>query len=190
MFNDEPSSPPFNKDTGSDCYSSKLARAIPDNIQYLEKFINGTSASHGSRYVPAFQKAFSFFHQGEQVQGEREQIILFVSDGSPSDDHNQILQTIRDENKKLSNKVVIHTFGFGITKLKDSTSNHTDTRIKLLEDIALQESMGNTPETEMPPRGNFLHVVDNDPDQLRQFMTRFYTPSYSKDTVVFTGRSL
>ena len=37
-----------------------------------------------------------------------------------------------------------------------------------------------------PPTGSFLHVSDNNPDQLRQFMTRFYTPSYSDDKVLFT----
>ena len=190
MFDDDSSSPSFNKDTGSDCYSTKLASAIPQNIKYLEKFVNRTSASKGSQYIPAFKKAFSFFHQDTQLQGDREQIILFVSDGDPSDNHTQILQTIVDENRKLSNKVVIHTFGFGITNQVDQTMNQGDPRIKLLQDIADQKSKRNIAEADMAPRGDFLHVRDNNPDELRQFMTKFYTPSYSGDTVVFTGREM
>ena len=41
-------------------------------------------------------------------------VILFVSDGDPSESKEDILSTIRVENLKLKNEVVIHTFGYSI----------------------------------------------------------------------------
>ena len=40
-------------------------------------------------------------------------MILFVSDGDPSDSGDDILSVISEENFKLDNSVIIQTFGIG-----------------------------------------------------------------------------
>ena len=47
-----------------------------------------------------------------------DQVILFVSDGDPGEEENAILDRISAENAKLSNKVIIQTFGFGMRNSK------------------------------------------------------------------------
>jgi len=42
-----------------------------------------------------------------------EKLILFLTDGAPTDPKATIMQTLREENAKLRNKVTIFTFGFG-----------------------------------------------------------------------------
>ena len=57
MFDKEPESPV----TG--CYNSELTRAIPENIQALEQFVDKHiwMAVGENVYSKAFRKAFSFF---------------------------------------------------------------------------------------------------------------------------------
>ena len=42
-----------------------------------------------------------------------DKVILFLSDGRPTDVEAEILQTISEQNAKLGNQVVINTFGIG-----------------------------------------------------------------------------
>jgi uncharacterized protein YegL len=42
-----------------------------------------------------------------------DKVILFLTDGNPTDDQEEILLLIRRENAKYGNKVVIHTYGLG-----------------------------------------------------------------------------
>ena len=42
-----------------------------------------------------------------------DKVILFLSDGRPTDNGAEILNTISTENAKLGNQVVIQTFGIG-----------------------------------------------------------------------------
>ena len=42
-----------------------------------------------------------------------EKLILFLTDGEPTDNKDAIMKTLRDENAKLGNKVIMFTFGFG-----------------------------------------------------------------------------
>ena len=49
-----------------------------------------------------------------------DKLILFLSDGRPTDDEAEILNTISTENAKLGNQVVIHTFGVGLTDGKET----------------------------------------------------------------------
>ena len=42
-----------------------------------------------------------------------DKVILFLSDGRPTDNEAEILNTISTKNAKLGNQVVIQTFGIG-----------------------------------------------------------------------------
>lgn len=42
-----------------------------------------------------------------------EKLIMFLTDGKPSDTDTSIMQTLREENAKLGNKVMMFTYGFG-----------------------------------------------------------------------------
>ena len=42
-----------------------------------------------------------------------EKVVLFLTDGRPNDARDSILQTLREENKKLNNQVIIFTFALG-----------------------------------------------------------------------------
>ena len=42
-----------------------------------------------------------------------DKVILFLTDGEPGDKAEDILKTIREENAKLNNKVVILSYGIG-----------------------------------------------------------------------------
>ena len=42
-----------------------------------------------------------------------EKLILFLTDGEPTDNKDTIMKTLRDENAKIGNKVIMFTFGFG-----------------------------------------------------------------------------
>ncbi|KAI0214694.1 hypothetical protein LSAT2_000185 [Lamellibrachia satsuma] len=54
-------------------------------------------------------------HGGQCDHGRPRQnkLILFLTDGEPTDNEETIMQTLRDEKAKLGNKVVMFTFGFG-----------------------------------------------------------------------------
>ena len=71
-FNNQAETPQKSRDTGSECYESKLARAVPENTKFLmREFVEPTRPSGGSSYIPAFEKAFSFFQPKEEVEEER-----------------------------------------------------------------------------------------------------------------------
>ncbi len=79
FFNQTIELAPVNKDTQSDCYQSKFAAAIPRNVKHLEAFINGTSASGGSQYIPALKKAFSFFREPQIMHVNVKLYVLSLS---------------------------------------------------------------------------------------------------------------
>lgn len=84
-------------------------------------------ASGVTNYVHAFQAAFRLLKTSYLGQGStRNMVIMFLTDGTPSDDKASIMQTIKDKNEELHNKVVIMTYGMLV--------NH-----KILLDIANQD---------------------------------------------------
>ena len=42
-----------------------------------------------------------------------DKVILFMSDGRPTDNEDEILRVISSENAKLNNSVIIQTYGIG-----------------------------------------------------------------------------
>ena len=86
-----------------------------------------------TQYRLAFEKAFNLLKgtTSEDAGKPKRKVILFLTDGAPSDDKKAIFQTIRDRNLELNNSVVILTFGFG--GVDQETMN-------ILQDIALQNT--------------------------------------------------
>lgn len=83
----------------------------------------------------AFEKAFSLLKasSADDTGKPKKRVILFLTDGAPSDNENPglIFQTIRDNNLELNNSVIILTFGFGGVDEKTK---------EILQDIAKQNT--------------------------------------------------
>lgn len=56
----------------------------------------------------------------------RKKVIIFLTDGQPTDDKKTIMQTIKTKNAELNNAVVIMTYGMELN-------------LQILEDIAKQD---------------------------------------------------
>lgn len=95
---------------------------------YLFTFIKFTGQT---QYRIGFEKAFSLLKGSvsEESGEKRKRVILFLTDGAPSDEKTELIfETIRDRNFELNNSVIILTYGFG----------NADQAI--LEDIAKQNT--------------------------------------------------
>ena len=55
-----------------------------------------------------------------------DKVILFVSDGRPTDSEDDIHRVISQQNAKLKNEVIIQTFGVGVPEGKCSVCDNID----------------------------------------------------------------
>ncbi|KAK2181048.1 hypothetical protein NP493_412g01003 [Ridgeia piscesae] len=153
--------------------------ATPTNKRYLLKgFLLYLKADGATNYGPALKKAFEYFtntaDHGTAMEQEREKLILFLTDGAPTDPKATIMQTLREENAKLRNKVTIFTFGFG-----GGSSWQT------LKDMAAQTTADK--RAGEVKSGHFIRV--SEPSYLRSKMGLYYTymsRTGSKPNVVFS----
>jgi len=84
----------------------------------------------GTHYTNAFTRAFDLFEGTSGGSGSlRKKVILFLTDGTPSDSPSTIIQTIQTKNVELNNEVVIMTYGMFSS-------------VQILQDIANQEGHG------------------------------------------------
>ena len=124
-------------------------RFFPHYTDYLKNLTEASSAFVGkTNYRLAFEKAFQLLKEtaSESTNKQVRKVILFLTDGAPSDEKRAIFQTIRDRNLELNNSVVILTFGF------DGVDQET---INILQDIALQ----NTAKYGVPSNASFGDVT-------------------------------
>ena len=122
---------------------------FPHYTDYLKNLTEASSAFVGkTNYRLAFEKAFQLLKEtaSENTNKQVRKVILFLTDGAPSDEKRAIFQTIRDRNLELNNSVVILTFGFG------GVDQET---INILQDIALQ----NTAKYGVPSNASFGDVT-------------------------------
>ncbi len=78
-------------------------------------------------YSNAFTRAFDLMKNSSAGEGpSRKKVIIFLTDGQPTDDGKTIMQTIKTKNAELNNTVVIMTYGI----LQD---------LHILRDIAKQD---------------------------------------------------
>uniref|UniRef100_H2Z2Q4 VWFA domain-containing protein n=1 Tax=Ciona savignyi TaxID=51511 RepID=H2Z2Q4_CIOSA len=95
---------------GDSCFANKFADASPQNKKKVSTFIDQIFSGGGTYYSTALTKAFAFF-QSEPADLDR--VILFMSDGAPSDSASVIMSTQIRGNERLNNSVIIMTYGLG-----------------------------------------------------------------------------
>nr|XP_006815782.1 PREDICTED: VWFA and cache domain-containing protein 1-like [Saccoglossus kowalevskii] len=156
-FSDELKLPP--KIGDASCYANELALATTINIQNLKQFVLSLVARGGTHYGKAFDAAFNLLKESYTLDAdnERDQVIIFLTDGEPLDDKTSIMRKIRSNNEEMENKVTILTFGLGL-----------DSGINFLEDIAVQNYVNHG----LDAPGVFTHVTDY--TLLRSKMARYY----------------
>ena len=67
-----------------------------------------------TKFIPAFKKAFELLKGSfSKNSGKSEKrVILFLTDGVPTDSKEDLFKIIRDRNLELNNSVIILTYGF------------------------------------------------------------------------------
>ncbi|KAL9960894.1 hypothetical protein ACROYT_G034402 [Oculina patagonica] len=157
----------YDKD-GKTCFSKRLADATPFNIKYLKGYVDNLKAQGVTNYIYAFEAAFRLLKTSYSGQGStRIMVIMFLTDGAPSDDKTSIMQTIKDKNAELHNKVVIMTYGMLVND-------------KILLDIAIQDGTSyGVSKSHGVTAGSFTTVSDT--DNLLSVMATYYD-FFSKNT--------
>ncbi|ELU16026.1 hypothetical protein CAPTEDRAFT_193019 [Capitella teleta] len=89
------------------CKRTELALATPQNKEYLKSYVNNLRPDGTTVYSRAFSLAFDYFNDSDSI----DKVILFLTDGLPTDGEENILNGIADRNAKLKNSVVILTYG-------------------------------------------------------------------------------
>ncbi|XP_077995824.1 VWFA and cache domain-containing protein 1-like [Glandiceps talaboti] len=151
-----------------DCFSEQLAQATLANIDFLKDFISSLQPSGNTYYGLALREAFSLLQRSYNAKEDlkREQVILFLSDGEPTDSTRDIMREVKSSNEQMENKVVILTIAFG-----------TSSGISFLADLAKQDFMkyGIGPANNTIgdiQEGQYTHVSDS--TRLRNTMARYY----------------
>nr|XP_034337034.1 VWFA and cache domain-containing protein 1 [Crassostrea gigas]XP_034337496.1 VWFA and cache domain-containing protein 1 [Crassostrea gigas]XP_034337917.1 VWFA and cache domain-containing protein 1 [Crassostrea gigas] len=105
VFNDEAK-------TLDGCYENQLVPATSTTKKKFKDFLSSQSGDGGADFDAALRKAFMYFKANSSVErNSRDQILLFLTGGENI--KGSPLETIRDQNEALQNRVVIHTFGIG-----------------------------------------------------------------------------
>ena len=158
----------FNSDVKipAECYSDTLSFATNQNIAKLKEFVSVllASSSSESNFEKGLNSAFFYFETSDNMnETSREQVILFISDGSPTQGQDP-RTVIREENMKLQNKVIIFTYLLG----PDVSSNDQS----LLRDMATQiQSNGSYGSIR---EGQFSYFDANNHARLAMDMATFY----------------
>ena len=81
--------------------------------EYVDGAIFCSTGSR-TRFVPAFEKAFELLKGSVSKNSgkSRKRVILFLTDGNPTDSTTDLFKIIRDRNLELNNSVIILTYGF------------------------------------------------------------------------------
>ncbi|XP_068714502.1 VWFA and cache domain-containing protein 1-like [Montipora foliosa] len=166
-FNDEAST--YTGSGVSPCYSERLAIAVPTNKKALKAYVDKLTGKGDSIYEVAFEKACTLLKAtaSEKNQKNRKRVILFLTNGYPSDTNSSLIfKTIRDCNTELNNSIIIFTFGIGTVNqeiLKDIATLNTK-KYGFLADRTVGDI---TP-------GNYTHIDERDANTLRIKMTTYY----------------
>ena len=83
------------------------------------------NAIGGTLYGKAFEKAFQLLKTSQDVSA-RKKVIIFLTDGKPTDGAGSIMQIIKNKNAELNNTAIIMTFGMLVN-------------VQILQDIANQD---------------------------------------------------
>ncbi|XP_078384871.1 VWFA and cache domain-containing protein 1-like [Oculina patagonica] len=153
--------PTGHRNDGRDCHSKRLAVATPTNIKYLKKYADAITAYGETFYSKALTRAFDLLKGSSVGKGpSRRKVILFLTDGQPTDKNSTIMQTIKTKNAELNNSVVIMTYGI----LQD---------LPILQHIAEQNGASyGVPKAPDVTAGTFTHVKNI--KNLRKDLATYY----------------
>ncbi|XP_052074760.1 VWFA and cache domain-containing protein 1-like [Mytilus californianus] len=101
--------------TYSSCYENHLAFATKENTDKLKQYMFSIEPGDAEpNFENALLSAFKYYNSSEEgvPLENREQVILFISDGISSSGSNPV-QVISDENSKYENKIAIFTYLLG-----------------------------------------------------------------------------
>ncbi|XP_070571547.1 VWFA and cache domain-containing protein 1-like isoform X2 [Ptychodera flava] len=161
-------SPRDDEDDYLNCFSDQLAQATPINIDYLRDFISSLQYGGGTNYIKALETAFDLLHASVDSEDdmERDQVILFLTDGEPEEDSQEIMEVVRTRNEEMQNRVVILTIGLGNA---DGLSFLTDLANQDFTKFGLEGANVTIGEIK---RGDYTQVTDY--GFLRNAMARYY----------------
>ncbi|XP_077994597.1 VWFA and cache domain-containing protein 1-like [Glandiceps talaboti] len=168
------------KPTGCEdtCYEEQLALATPQNKKCLTDFVNSIRDRGDTHYKKALTAAFDLLNATQSSSDgiKREQVILFLTDGQPSDAvtgspsdpslarNRDIMLTIKERNAQMNNEVVILTFGLG-SKVEGTLLT------RMAEQDGTVYGVDKDPNAELKV-GRYTPVLD--PNNLRQNMASYY----------------
>ncbi len=82
LFGDQLEVTPENPHRKSDCYEENLALAVRENKEHITEFVESSTASGSgsASFIPAFEKAFSYFKPGLEggTQGQLQHVENFA----------------------------------------------------------------------------------------------------------------
>nr|XP_006816526.1 PREDICTED: VWFA and cache domain-containing protein 1-like [Saccoglossus kowalevskii] len=161
------------EDSGSlSCFKDQLAEATPPNIDYLKSFVHSIPTEDNTNYIGALNAAFDLLKGSMSTDENRKQVILFLTDGQPTDNvgddderRRRIMQTIIDRNNDtvMNNKVIIFTYGLG-----------GEVDAGLLKAMALQDGSTYGVGSSGGDIEAGKSVIVSNPDNLRIVMASYY----------------
>ncbi|XP_068702229.1 VWFA and cache domain-containing protein 1-like isoform X1 [Montipora foliosa] len=143
--------------TPSGCFGSTVAAGIPANLEILKDWVREIRAFGATNYIPAFRQAFKMLHNvtTRQRTSERSNIILFLTDGAPTDSEAGIYREIRRGQSLMTFSVQVNTYALGgILKSKS---------LRRLQKIANKNG------------GVFQQIKDQTGGALKRLMGSYYT---------------
>ncbi|XP_065176178.1 VWFA and cache domain-containing protein 1-like isoform X2 [Sycon ciliatum] len=94
------------------CFDSELGLVSPYSVRLLTRLVNGLNANGGTRYATAIEAAYERLDVPELRPERREKVIIFLTDGAPSDG-SQVLPAQRIAAAKFQYTVTVLTYALG-----------------------------------------------------------------------------
>ncbi|XP_062512839.1 VWFA and cache domain-containing protein 1-like isoform X2 [Corticium candelabrum] len=117
--------------TRDGCYERYLSEATEESIQDLRNYVDRLTPGGTTDYVSALVLAFQLIEGTAHSQKDgNKRVILFLTDGEPTNEHADIMRTINNHNKRLNYSVILLTYGMNIPSHGDAAT--------ILEDMATQ----------------------------------------------------
>ncbi|XP_076082495.1 VWFA and cache domain-containing protein 1-like isoform X1 [Mytilus galloprovincialis] len=161
---------PGSSTIGRECHGTELAKATPLNIKFMKSQVSVIRSGGSTNYEAAMKTAFKFFVDTLDMSGDRGKVILFLTDGDQTAG-GEPLEVIKEENKKMNNRVVILTYGLGQQLSTNAIQKLKDMAAQTRTDVSYGEIQ----------IGEFKHI--SNPDFLRSSMASYYNRFSSSEEI-------
>ncbi|XP_063407199.1 VWFA and cache domain-containing protein 1-like [Mytilus trossulus] len=161
---------PGSSTIGRECHGTELAKATPLNIKFMKSQVSVIRSGGSTNYEAAMKAAFKFFVNTLDMSGDRGKVILFLTDGDQTTG-GEPLDVIKEENKKMNNRVVILTYGLGQQLSTNAIQKLKDMAAQTRTDVSYGEIK----------IGEFKHI--SNPDFLRSSMASYYNRFSSSEEI-------